>query len=128
MPADFFIKTNYNELDHNYPAPAEPVPDTVKILHKVFKLKVREPVFGDDKLGEFDRVKSEINYVPLLGSETVDTIIHELLHGVFSAFYLSNQMEQEEEEQIVSLLATGLTTIMKDNPTLFKSLQDMLEY
>ena len=79
-------------------------------------------------MGEFDPVKAEINYVPLLGSETVDTIIHEILHGIYSAFYMGDPNDPEEEERVVSLMATGLTTIMKDNPKLFKSLQDMLDY
>lgn len=105
------------------------LPDGIKILHKVFKLRERDykESFGNTRLAEIDFMASEINYLPLGGSETVDSIVHEVLHGIVSMFGINAKLSHDEEEYFVSTLATGLVTVMKDNPDLFYALQDMLE-
>ena len=103
------------------------LPEAIKILHKTFSLRERtyNESFGNSRLAEINFMANEINYLPLDNSEVVDSIIHEVLHGLFAMFDI--KMEEQEEEHVVSALATGLTTVMKDNPDLFYSLQDMLE-
>lgn len=103
------------------------LPESIKILHKVFTLREREyhESFGNHRLAEINFMANDINYLPVDNSEVVDSIIHEILHGLFHMFDIG--MTDEQEEHVVSTLATGLTTIMKDNPDLFYSLQDMLE-
>ena len=105
------------------------LPESIKILHKDFSLREREysESFGNHRLAEINFMKEEINYLPLQGSETVDSILHEILHGVFHMFNLNHKMSDDEEEHLVTVLATGLTTVMKDNPELMDALQDMLE-
>lgn len=72
-------------------------------------------------------MESEINYLPMGGSETVDSIIHEILHGIVGMFNINFKLTHDEEEYIVATLSTGIVTVMKDNPDLFYSLQDMIE-
>jgi len=105
------------------------LPDTIKILHKDFNLRERSfsESFGNARLAEIDFMKNEINFIPIEGSETVDSIIHEMLHGLFAMFDINASMSMEDEEHIVSALATGITTVMRDNPDLFYALQDMLD-
>jgi hypothetical protein len=59
------------------------------------------------------------------GSETADSIVHEVLHGIWHMMDLG--MDDAEEEHIITVLATGLVTVMADNPTLFPRLQELLK-
>lgn len=114
-------------MKKNQPLPAlSLLPSSIKILHKDFDLEERsyEDFKTDNRLAEINFIKAKINYLPLPGTETVDSIIHEVLHGIWRMMDL--EME-EEEEHIVTVLATGLTTVMRDNPDLFLKLQDMVD-
>lgn len=58
----------------------------------------------------------------------VETVLHELLHGVF----LNQQLHIDpdvkgHEEKIVANLALGLTTVLKDNPQLVSYIQKALK-
>jgi len=46
-----------------------------------------------------------------------DTVLHEINHALFSAFAISGELT---EERIVRLLATGLCTVLRDNPNFTK--------
>jgi len=48
-------------------------------------------------------------------SELVNTIIHEMLHGVVYMFDI-NFRNLREEERVVRKMANGLHTVLKDNP------------
>jgi hypothetical protein len=48
-------------------------------------------------------------------SEIVNTILHELLHGVVYMFDI-NFRNSREEEKVVRKIANGLHTVFKDNP------------
>jgi len=48
-------------------------------------------------------------------SEVVNTIIHELLHGVVYMFDI-NFRSLRDEERVVRKMANGLHTVLKDNP------------
>lgn len=102
------------------------LPDKIRILHRDYKVRERDAKehITTNKLAEIDFVNGEISYVDLGGSEVVDSIIHEVLHGLFRAFDLTDDID--EEEHLVSTLATGLTTVLRDNPDLFRELQKMV--
>ena len=103
------------------------LPETVKILHRTFKLQERgyKESFGAPHLAQIDFVNSEISYLNLGGTETVDSVIHEILHGLF--YTMRIDVDDTTEERIVSALSSGLVTVMVDNPDLFYSLQDMID-
>lgn len=109
------------------PTIEEHLPNKIKILHKEFNLRQRDfkESFGNARLAEIDFMANEINYLPIDNSEVVDSIIHEVLHGLCHMFQAG--LEPDVEERVVSVLATGLTTVMRDNPDLMYSLQDMLD-
>ena len=46
-----------------------------------------------------------------------DTVLHELNHALFSAFAISGELT---EERVVRLMATGLCTVLRDNPSFKK--------
>jgi len=69
-------------------------------------------------VGEIDMKNGHIRYVrEKSGSETVDTIIHEIMHGVARMYGIFP--DPEIEEVVVSKMATGFTTVMTDNQPLF---------
>jgi Zn-dependent peptidase ImmA (M78 family) len=49
--------------------------------------------------------------------EECDTVIHELLHAVWSQMSLTD-LDEQLEERIVRALGTGLTGLFSDNPSL----------
>lgn len=42
-----------------------------------------------------------------------DTLLHEIMHGVW---YWGGLEDGDKQERIVTLMATGLTQVLKDNP------------
>lgn len=48
-----------------------------------------------------------------------DTLLHEVLHAIYSAFQLQ---DGETEERVVGNLATGLMTVLDENPWLREDL------
>ena len=45
----------------------------------------------------------------------LDTLVHELLHGVWSVTHLS---DEDKEERVVASIATGWLAVLRDNPEL----------
>jgi hypothetical protein len=52
------------------------------------------------------------------GFDEVDTVLHELMHGV--RWCQGRQYQGEVEEDWVTTLATGLTHVLRDNPALLR--------
>lgn len=80
--------------------------------------------------GAFMSAQGKIKYTKLDATETVDTIVHELLHGIFYAMQLKNAYihldpENELEEKLIRPLSTGLVTLMTDNPELMTRLIEL---
>lgn len=55
------------------------------------------------------------------GFTRVDTLVHEIMHAVL--FQQGHDREAKLEESFVRPLATGLTTVLRDNPALLKYIQ-----
>jgi hypothetical protein len=50
-----------------------------------------------------------------------DTVLHEVMHGIFSETALTMDFkEDEDEEKIVRRLTTGLLQVLRENPELTK--------
>lgn len=103
------------------------VPKTIKILHKTYDVIERtnptemlnHPVYGTSNavLNKIEWLRHEKE------SENVDTVIHEILHSIWNVFGLT---DKDREEEIVTRLSLGLTTVMGDNKKLFQALLDAL--
>lgn len=112
--------------------PIDDLPDFVRILHHKYTLKERSitDVVTDSRWGHIDFIKNEIQFTNRDSADTADTIIHEILHGLFRVFCIDLDEKPDStdvEEKVVTLLATGLVTVMRDNPTLFPTLQVIVE-
>jgi hypothetical protein len=48
----------------------------------------------------------------------VDSVLHELLHGIFrvNALHLEKMSVADSEEKVITVIATGLTQLLKANP------------
>ena len=55
------------------------------------------------------------------GPALADTVLHELLHAIFQTFALK---DDDDEERIVSALATGIIGVLRDNPNFATWLTD----
>ena len=53
------------------------------------------------------------------------TFLHEIIHAVF--FMMGIKKDTDTEEKIVEPLASGLATVMRDNPKLFQGIQKALK-
>ena len=98
----------------------------VKIGHKTYALKQSNVgLTGEGLLGSIRYTEAVIEYRDnTTPSEVVDTIIHEILHGICRVQLYD--AERANEEEIVTQVANGLTQVMKDNPKLFDQLRALL--
>lgn len=103
------------------------LPKTIRILHREFEIRERNDrdLATDHRLGEINFLNSKIEFLSQTGSETADTIVHEILHGLWHMFQIDDP-DPEFQERAVSVLSTGLVTVMKDNPSLFPALQELV--
>ena len=61
-------------------------------------------------------------------AEVADTIIHELLHHIERQMDIfPEDIDKKLSERIVRGFATGIATVMRDNPKLMKQLQALIE-
>lgn len=54
-----------------------------------------------------------------------DTLIHEVLHGIVHNYFY--QVEGMDEEGVVTMMAHGLTQVIKDNPEFVKVITKLLK-
>lgn len=104
------------------------LPDSVKVLHRDFRLveKSVTDFATDGKLGSANMVKAEIQFLDTNDTDTVDTLVHEVLHTICHMFDLDFEGDVDEEH-VVRAMSTGLVTIMRDNPGFFPTLQAILD-
>lgn len=100
------------------------LPTKLKIGYNTYKIKPwtqsREDRSSHD-LGYCDHFKGEIAVdVTTPKIEVVNTVIHEILHGVVNSYGLKHYIDHEEEEKIVTALANGMTEVFLDNPDLIE--------
>ena len=54
----------------------------------------------------------------------LDTLLHEIVHGIWEVWHLGN--DDEQEERIVASLSTAILGVLKDNPDLRKLIEDVI--
>ena len=73
--------------------------------------------------GEFFNKQHELDYdISMNDSEKVSTLIHEILHAIVHVFGIKFR-DNEHEEDIVTSLSGGITTVLKDNPKFIEWIQ-----
>jgi len=82
---------------------------------------------GDgEAFGDFTYLQCQIRVDNRLeGAALVDTLIHEVLHAIYAMGKLKNKAQsedelEEQEERVVSVMATYLTQVLRDNPHLVR--------
>jgi hypothetical protein len=72
-------------------------------------------------LGEIDFEKLEIKICAgLPDQKETETILHEIFHGILEA--TGSEDIKDGEEALVNRLASGMNSVLRDNPELFKFL------
>lgn len=105
-------------------APWAGLPKTLKIgpfeiLVEILVEIPRLPVDGRVTFGDWNSVEHRIRIKhdhPSIAA-ALDTVIHEIKHAIFTFFHV---VPRDDEELLVSSLATAWTTVLLDNPQLVK--------
>lgn len=105
----------------------KPIPTPIRIGpidHQVIELDSVEAM-ADRRLGDYNSFHGHVIRVKIDGENDwsiADTLIHEILHGIYRTYSVS---DDDGEERVVSVMATGLTQVFRDNPRLVKWLHDL---
>jgi hypothetical protein len=80
---------------------------------------------NDELFGDFSYINSRIRIEEnLKGTALVDTVLHEILHAIWKLGQLKDK--REDEERAVAIMATYLTQVLRDNPTMLTWLKKNL--
>jgi hypothetical protein len=81
---------------------------------------------NEELFGDFSYINSRIRIEQnLTGPPLVDTVLHEVLHAIWRLGQLKDK--KEDEERVVSVMATYLTQVLRDNPALMPWLRKHLK-
>ena len=76
---------------------------------------IEEGPWGSDVFGDFYAKEQRIRVLEGLSSiEEMDTFLHEVIHMIM--YYMHIMMGQVDEEMITHRLATGLSSVLVENP------------
>lgn len=97
---------------------------SVRIGPHRYKLEIVSKVGEDDNWGQYysDEQKIELSD-KLSGSKWAEILVHEMVHGIVDNWGI----DLPDEEKFVSVFSIGLTQVLKDNPTLFRSILKALK-
>lgn len=99
--------------------PTERLPKRVRIGPFDFKIVLWSPAesHNDGNYGCFSSQLATIHMCAIFPTpqKAVDTFLHECLHAIYWAYDIHPTDDQERE---VSMYATGLTALFRDNPWL----------
>ena len=90
------------------------------------KIKVMNRAIGVvggecDEYGYFDGASKIVIRNGLQNGDRLDTLVHELFHAIFNV----TGVQVSDEEKVVHTLATGLTTVMIDNPAFMSAIRQL---
>lgn len=102
--------------------------DHVRIFGLDYKIMPMPASFADSlgALAEIDTDRLEIKISEgLPDQKEAETLLHEILHGILDA--TASQETKDGEEALVNRLASGLTSVIRDNRELVDLLQESLK-
>lgn len=101
-----------------------PCPRTIRIFGRTYTINIeRANGLGQDRIGSCDNINQIITADALQSPiEKADTILHEVLHAI--VWTMKIQIEGDQEEAVVSALATGLLGVFQDNPEFVRFLSE----
>lgn len=103
--------------------------DSVKILYADYDIiGVSDRDAGRREImGQFFSKEQEIDYdLGLPDTEKVNTIMHEIGHGICHTMGIKFKSADDGEEEFVNTYTAGLITVLRDNPLLTKWLTETL--
>jgi hypothetical protein len=105
--------------------PVRSLPPVVRIGPFDIRVVELDAGTGTDDYGQFSADELEIRLRRDFVSPAMaaDTFIHEVLHAVW---WVMNARAKDGEERIVTLLSTGLTQFLRDNPAVLAWLRKSL--
>jgi hypothetical protein len=82
---------------------------------------------SEDLEGQFVHQDKQIKIASLQDPvNKLNTVLHEILHGIWLHWGLSNSVKgKNSEETVVNAVANGLTTVIVDNPLLLLTLNGL---
>lgn len=104
------------------------LPTEIKLVDMVYKIEYCEKpsdvdIYKRSSLwGQIDYWTRTIRIYRTKDSndgDTQQTILHELIHGIVDKFHIDQIEKHVDYEKIVDLLATGINSILIDNPGIF---------
>lgn len=96
----------------------------LKIGYATYELSFVKNVLAEKTSGSCSTDKREIQVDSELNkADTLATLLHETLHGIWDMWEMGD-VEEEEEEKKVSQLTNGLMAVIVDNKKLIKELLD----
>ena len=94
-------------------------PASIKVLNLDYHVVWCDADWRDqtDSHGQHSYARQTIRIQRTLPQVEADTLLHEVLHAIADGMSLDDNCT---EEDFVSRIATGLTTVWRDNPKVFK--------
>lgn len=95
------------------------LPKQIRVGPFDIRVEVKDKVTDEDDLGlcVYSELLMQLRAEQASAPFALDTLLHEVSHMIYRTFALA---KGNDEEQIVSALATGWTQVLRDNPELAK--------
>jgi len=93
----------------------QPMTPTVNILGLTYKVERVPYILRDEyRIGQLDAEKQEIKILDGLSEELdAQTLLHEIIHGIFKQL---KRFDEDNDEELVQGLALGLHSYLKGAP------------
>lgn len=96
------------------------VPKRIKVLYRTMDVELMDEAktFDTGAVGQCNTLQGRIALCRWLDpQEAADTLVHELWHSVWRFMGLG---KESPEEDMASRMATGMSTVIRDNPGLMQ--------
>jgi len=97
----------------------------LKVGYQTYDIKACGDLADRGEMGVTYKNRQLIEYSPnLQPRELADTLIHEILHCICHSYI--PDVQRADEEEVVTMLAHGLTQVLRDNPKVFPEISKLL--